>query len=333
VPRSPLLTAGLALAAVIAVGTTGYMLIIGMGFTDAMYMTITTLSTVGFREVAPLGRAGQWFTMALIVGGIGIVFYSATALARDLIEGELRRGFGRRRVEKRIQQMEDHVIVCGFGRMGRAVCKELAAKPAPFVVIDRDPEMLRHADAEGYAWLSGDASEDLVLEAAGITRAQGLVAALPSDADNVYVVLTARELNPRLVIVARGEDDRGQRKLLHAGATRVVSPYAIGGHRMAHALLRPAVLDVLDLATHSRSLELQIEELAVEPGAFCAGATLGHSGLREGHGVIIIAVKRGEEMRFNPDAETRVEAGDRLVLMGSRDTLSELERRLRTTGA
>jgi voltage-gated potassium channel len=300
-----------------------------MGFTDALYMTVTTVATVGFREVVPLGPGGQWFTMLLIVGGIGIVFYSASLVARDLIEGELRRGFGRRRVQRQIQQMADHVIVCGFGRMGRAVCKELAAKPVPFVVIDRDGEALRHAEAEGFPCIPGDASDDAVLESAGIKRARGLVSALSKDADNVYVVLTARELNPAVLIVARGEDERGQRKLLHAGATRVVSPYAIGGHRMAHALLRPAVLDVLDLATRSRNFELQIEEVAVEAGAFCAGATLGVSGLREQHGVIVIAVKRGDEMHFNPGADTRIEPGDRLVLMGLRDTLTELERRLR----
>ena len=328
-PRSSLLTAGLSLAALITFGVTGYMLITGMGLTDALYMTVTTLSTVGFREVVPLGPGGQWFTMLLIVGGIGIVFYSASLVARDLIEGELRRGYGRRRVQRQIQQMADHVIVCGFGRMGRAVCKELAAKPVPFVVIDRDVEALRHAEAEGFPCIPGEASDDAVLESAGIKRARGLVTALSNDADNVYVVLSARELNPAVLIVARGEDERGRRKMLHAGATRVVSPYAIGGHRMAHALLRPAVLDVLDLATHSHDLELQIEELAVEAGAFCAGATLGASGLREPHGVIVIAVKRGEEMRFNPDADTRIEVGDRLVLMGPRDTLSELERRLR----
>jgi len=328
VHRSPLLNAGLALASIVAAGVSGYMLIVGMGFTDALYMTVTTLSTVGFREVMPLGRGGQWFTMALIVGGVGIVFYSATAVARDLIEGQLRRDFGRRRVQRQINKMADHVIVCGFGRMGRAVCKELAAKPVPFVVVDRDADALCHADTEGYAALAGDACEDATLQAAGIARAQGLVAALSKDADNVYVILSARELNPGLQIVARAEDERGRRKMLHAGATRVVSPYAIGGHRMAHALLRPAVLDVLDLATHSRALELQIEELAVPAGAFCAGATLAASGLREEHGVIVIALKRGEEMHFNPAAETCIDPGDRLVLMGSRDALVELERRL-----
>lgn len=320
----------MALSIVIAVGVVGYMAITGLGFIDALYMTVTTISTVGFREVAPLGPVGQLFTIVLIISGVGIVFYSASLVARDLIEGELRRGFGRRKVERQIARMSGHVIVCGFGRMGRSVCRELAAKPAAFVVIDRDADAVRHAEEEGYLSLAGDASEDDILRAAGIERAQGLVAALSTDADNVYVVLTARELNPGLLIVARAEDERSERKLLHAGANRVVLPYAISGHRMAHALLRPAVLDVIDLATHYRSMELQIEEVAVAPHMFCAGRTVQDSGLREELGLIVIAVKKpNDAMQFNPTADTLIEAGDRLVLMGPADNLREIERRVR----
>lgn len=328
--RSSLLRAAIALSVVVAVGVVGYMALTGLGFIEALYMTVTTISTVGFREVAPLGTAGQLFTIALIISGVGIVFYSASMVARDLIEGELRRGFGRRRVERQIARMSGHVIVCGFGRMGRSVCRELAAKPAPFVVIDRDAEALRHAEDEGHLSLAGDASEDDILRAAGIARAQGLVAALSTDAANVYVVLTARELNPQLTIVARAEDERSERKLLHAGANRVVLPYAISGHRMAHALLRPAVLDVIDLATHYRNLELQIEEVAVGAQTFCADRTVQESGLREQLGLIVIAIKKpNDTMQFNPTADTRIEAGDRLVLMGPAENLREIERRLR----
>ena len=320
----------IALSVVVAVGVVGFMLITGMGLVDALFMTITTISTVGFREVVPLGPGGQLFTIALIVSGVGIVFYSATLMARDLIEGELRRGFGRRRMEREIARMSGHVIVCGFGRMGRSVCRELAAKPVPFVVVDQDAAALRHAANDSFLAVEGDASEDDVLRAAGIERAQGLVAALSTDADNVYVVLSAREINPQLVIVARAEDDRSERKLLHAGATRVVSPYVISGHRMAHALLRPAVLDVIDLATHYRSLELQIEEVVVVANTFCAGVTLQASGLREQFGVIVIAIKKPDDtMLFNPTADARIDAGDRLVLLGPVDNLREIERRLR----
>ena len=324
------MTSAVALSVVVAVGVVGFMTIVGMGFVDALYMTVTTISTVGFREVVPLGTAGQLFTIALIISGVGIVFYSASLVARDLIEGELRRGFGRRKVQRQIAQMSGHVIVCGFGRMGRSVCKELAVKPAAFVVIDRDPEALRLAESESYPCVEGDANEDAVLQTAGIERAHGLVAALSKDADNVYAVLTARELNPALRIVARAEDERSERKLLHAGANRVVLPYAISGHRMAHALLRPAVLDVIDLATHYRSLELQIEEVAVPADSFCAGSTVQESGVREHLGLIVIAIKKPDDtMLFNPTAEARIAAGDRLVLMGPVDNLREVERRLR----
>jgi voltage-gated potassium channel len=319
----------LALLAVTTSGVVGYMAIARMTFIEALYMTVTTLSTVGYGEVRPLNTAGRIFTMLLIVGGLGIVFYSAGRVAADLIEGGVQRALGRRRVQRQIAQMTDHFIVCGFGRMGRIVCKELAAKPVPFVVVESDAETLRDVEAAQFAKVDGDATEDTVLLAAGIKRARGLVAALSTDSDNVYVVLSARELNPNLLIVARAEDERSERKLLHAGATRVVSPYVIGGHRMAHSLLRPAVLDVIDLATHYRSMELQIEEVSVAAGTFAVGATLAGSGIRERQGIIVIAIKKAnDEMVFNPAAEVRIAAGDRLVLMGQADSLRELERQL-----
>ena len=327
--RSTLATALIALFVLTAVGVFGYSSIAGMDFTDALYMTVITLSTVGYGEIQPLDHAGRAFTMVLIVGGLGIVFYSVTLIARDVVEGEFQRQFGRRKVLRQLAQMEDHVIVCGFGRMGRIVCKELAAKPVPFVVVEKAPEALRYAEQEEYLCVEGDATEDSVLVEAGIQRARALVAALPTDSENVYVVLTGRELNSHLLIVARAEDDRSERKLLHAGATRVVSPYVIGGHRMAHALLRPAVLDVLDLATHYRSIELQIEEAAVQHGGFGEGLTLLESGIRERLGIIVIAIKKANgDMLFNPTPDSRIEAGDRLVLMGQTQNLRELERRL-----
>jgi voltage-gated potassium channel len=328
-PRRPVIIALVALFVLNCVGVIGYMTIARMGFLDALYMTVITLTTVGYREVQELDTAGRIFTMLLLVVGLGIVFYSATLIARGIIEGEIQRAFGRRKVQRQIAQVSDHYIVCGFGRMGRIVCKELVAKPVPFVVVERDPEGLRYAEDAQFLCVEGDATEDAVLLEAGIKRARGLVAALSTDSDNVYVVLSARELNPNLLIVARAEDDRSERKLLHAGATRVVSPYVIGGHRMAHSLLRPAVLDVIDLATHYRSIELQIEEVAVAKGGFADGQTLQESGIRESLGIIVIAIKKPNgEMIFNPLPDARLEAGDRLVLMGQSGNLRELERRL-----
>ncbi|MEO8601356.1 MAG: potassium channel protein [bacterium] len=311
------------------VGVVGYMIVSDMSFVDALYLTAITLSTVGSREVAPLTPGAQLFTVGLIFIGLGVVLYSASLVAGDVIEGRLQRVFGRRRVERQIEHLAEHYIVCGFGRMGRVVSKELAARPVPFVVVDRDPEALERAEGEGYLSLGGDATEDRVLVQAGIARARGLVSALSRDEDNVYVVLSARQLNPNLLIVARAEDERSESKLMHAGATRVVSPYVLGGSRMANALLRPAVLDVIDLATHYRGIELKIEELAVTTGTVMIGKTLGQSGVCEELGLIVIAIKKSDgEMLYNPAANVRIDADDRLVVMGQTASLHELEKRL-----
>lgn len=324
--RSPLIKALLAMLALTVIGTTGYMWIAGMKLLDAVYMTVITLSTVGFREVQPLNAAGQVFTIAFILSGLGIVLYSATVIARDILEGELQRTYGRRKVERQIQDLSDHYLVCGFGRMGFVVCKELATKPVPFVVIERDPQMVERAAQEQYLCIQGDATEDQFLLKAGIQRARGLVAALSSDSDNMYVVLTAREINPTIAIVARAEDERSERRLLHAGATRVVMPYVLGGHRMANALLRPGVLDVLDLATHSRSLELRIEEVAVPATVFAGGVSLKDSGLRDRFSIIVIAIKKPSgDMIFEPSSTDRIEPGDRLIVMGESANLRDLE--------
>ena len=328
--RSSSLVNALALLTLISgIGVVGYMTLSGMSFMDAFYMTAITLSTVGYREVVPLTPAAQLFTIGLIFTGLGVVLYAASLVAGDVIEGRLRRVLGRRRVERRIEHLADHYIVCGFGRMGRVVCKELATKPVPFVVIERDPDTLKLVDEDGYLSVDGDATEDRVLQHAGIARARGLVSALARDEDNVYVVLSARQLKPDLLIVARAEDERSETKLTNAGATRVVSPYVLGGARMAGALLRPAVLDVIDLATHHRSIELKIEEFAVPSGAFAVGSTLRQSAMREELGLIVIAIKKASgEMVYNPAAETRIDAGDNLVVMGQAASLQQLERRL-----
>jgi len=332
--RTALLTALLALLALNAVGVAGYMVISGMSFIDALWMTVITLTTVGYREVHDLDTAGRLFTIGLLVGGLGIVFYSATLVARDVIEGEIQHTLGRRRVQRQIAHVADHYIVCGFGRMGRIVCKELSAKPADFVVVEHGAEGVRSAEEAQYLCIAGDATEDSVLLEAGIKRARGLVAALSTDSDNVYVVLTARELNSDLLIVARAEDERSERKLLHAGASRVVSPYVIGGHRMAHSLLRPAVLDVIDLATHYQSIELQIEEVALARGGFAEGVTLRELAIAESANIIVVALKRANgEMLFNPPLDARMHVGDRLVLIGQPSSLREIEQRLQGTSA
>ena len=233
---------------VIVTGVLGYRFVADYPWFDALYMTIITLTTVGFLEVHPLSLTGRAFTMGLLVAGLGIVFYTVVTLAESVVEGEFQRFFGRRRMEQRIAALSAHYLVCGFGRIGEVVCRELCAKPVPFVVIEHDAERVRTAEAAQYLVLEGDATHEATLLMAGVQQAQGLFAALPSDAANVFVTLTAKELNPRLQVIVRAETEHSVRILRHAGADEVVSPYAIGGHRMAQAALRPAVVDVIDLA-------------------------------------------------------------------------------------
>lgn len=330
--RSTILRAVVALLVLTGAGVAGFMFVAGLSLFDALYMTVITLSTVGYREVGPVTVGGQIFTMLLIVGGLGVFFFSATLIARDIVEGGLQQTLGRRRVQRQIAGLSEHFIVCGYGRMGRSVCRELGAKPVAFVVIDKDAEALRAAQDDGALCVEGDATEESVLERAGIGRARGLVAALSSDSDNVYVVLTGRELNPALVIVARAEDERSERKMRHAGANRVVSPYVISGHRVAHALLRPAVLDVIDLATQSQNFELQIEEVVVSTAPRSpSGMTLAESGIPANPGVILIAIRKSDgSLAFNPHPDVRIEAGDHLVLVGDAANLRDIEERFGT---
>lgn len=315
---------------IVLVGVVGYRFLENYPWLDALYMTIITLSTVGYHEVHPLGPSGQIFTMALLVSGIGIVFYTVVAVFGKVVEGEFQQFFGRRRMQKQIEVLTDHYIVCGFGRIGEILCRELASKPAPFVVIEKEAERNRIAEAAQYFVVSGDAADEQILIDAGVKRAKGLFATLATDADNVFVTLTAKGVNSALFIVARAESDRSERTLLRAGADKVISPYAMGGHRMAQAALRPAVVDIIDLATHYQSLELQMEEVAVSAASPCRGVTLRASGLYEQPGIIVVAIKRASgKMLFNPAAEEKLEAGDSVIALAEAPQLKEIERRLR----
>jgi voltage-gated potassium channel len=315
----------LALLALTALGTAGYMSFEGFRFGEALFMTVAVLSTVGLQP-RPLGPAGQALTIVLVVLGLGVVLYTVALVTQQVIEGEFRALFGRRRMERVIDALHGHVIVCSFGRMGRMVCRELAAKPLPFVVIERDDAEARRAESEGCTVLVGDATDEDTLRHAGIERASALVAAVPSDAENVFITLTARALRPDLVVVARAESEPGGERLRQAGASRVVSAYAIGGHRMAQAILRPSVLDFVDLATHHRSLELQIEEIPVGKGGSCE---LGDSKLRENLDVMVIAIRKADgELRFNPASTELLMQGDRVLVAGEAQRLKTLEREL-----
>ncbi|MGO9378129.1 MAG: potassium channel family protein [Dissulfurispiraceae bacterium] len=309
---------------VIAFGTAGYQLIEGWNFLDALYMTIITLTTVGYREVHELSPRGMIFTMILLLLGVGTFLNALSTGAKIIIEGKLQEMFGRKRLEKKIKELKGHYIVCGYGRMGKIICRELKAKGVPFVAIERNGDFLHNEN--DLLGISGDATNDDILREAGIERAKGLISVLPDDALNLYVVLSARELKPDLHIVARAGEDGSENKLLRAGADKVVSPYQIGGLRIAHTVLRPAVVDFIEFATKAGNIELQMEEVTIPVGSSMDGQSLDKCGIGRELGVIVVGIKNSNgEMRFNPTSRSTVKAGDTLIALGEISKLKVLE--------
>jgi voltage-gated potassium channel len=312
---------------VIAGGTAGYVLIEGWSAWDAFYMTVTTVATVGFREVHPLTFAGQVFTILLIFGGVGTAFYTVTLLATIVVEGGLHRRFERRRVTRMLEQIKDHFIVCGYGRIGGIITAELTQQGVPLVVVERNPERVREATNRGWLAIEADASREDVLARAGIHRARGLIAAVGTDAENVFAVLTARVMRPDLFIIARVEVDDAEPKLRRAGADRVISPYHIGANHMVQTALRPAVVDFVHLATSSERLDLSMEQVHIHEKSALAGQTIVGADIRQKFGVIIVGIKRaGGAMEFNPPAEAVMQAGDELVVLGRTESVKALEK-------
>jgi voltage-gated potassium channel len=314
-------------ALLILAGTLGYHFIEGQPVFDSLYFTVITLTTVGYGDIVPVTRAGRAFTIFLALGGIFTLFYVVSESIRLVITGEVQKVLGRRRMEQNLSAMKNHLIVCGYGRMGRLVCKEFAAQKLPFVVIERKSELLEDFPFENAVSVYGDATADEVLRHAGVDRARALVTVLASDADNLYITMSARLLNDRLFIVARAEGELAEKKLQRAGASRVVSPYMIGGNRMAQAVLRPTVVDFIELATRTEHLDLQIEETRIAPGSRLAGKSLQESRVRPELGVIIVAIKKHMgHMQFNPPGDSIMEPGDTLITLGNRQQLDQLER-------
>jgi voltage-gated potassium channel len=300
------------------------MIIEKWNFLDALYMTITTLTTVGFREVHPLSSRGIIFTIFLIVGGVGTVLYALSTGARVILEGELKEVYGRKKLEKKIRALYDHYIICGYGRMGKIISRELKAEGIKFLVIEKAPQNLDE-DAD-LVFLRGDATQDQVLKEAGVERARGLISVLPTDAENLFVVLSARVLNPNLLIVSRAVEEDSEKKLLRAGATKVISPYHIGGLRMAHTVLKPTVVDFIEFATKSGNIGLQMQEISIQEGSKLIGQTLQECGIGEGLGVIVVAIKQATgDTRFNPTFQSSVKPGDTLIVLGEVAKLKEFE--------
>ena len=314
------------LGLLVTAGTGGYMAIEGWGLLDALYMTIITLGTVGFREVHELSAIGKIFTMSLIVIGVSVLGYIVGSLAQIMFEGQIQRMIGRKKVEKKIMSLEGHYIICGYGRIGALICKEFAAKPIPFVVIEKYPEAHEKLHNEEYLHIRGDATEDDTLLRAGIKKAKGLISVVTSDTENVYITLTARGLKPDLYILARSGEESSEIKLQRAGANKVISPYVIGGSRMAQAILRPNVVDFIEIATGREHLELQMEEIIIPANSSFIGENLVSSGFRKETGVIIIGIKKHSgRMVFNPDSHTKLEGHDTLIVLGHPAAILKLE--------
>jgi voltage-gated potassium channel len=310
----------------ILIGTLGYGLIEGWSLFDSLYMTVITLSTVGYAETHELSWAGRAFTMLLILGGVSTLVYASTEFIRSIVSGEVRSVLGRQMMEHTLAELKNHIIICGFGRMGRLVCKEFSAEKIPFVVIDRTPAAIEDFEMPHGIALHGDATSDELLQRAGVSRARALVTVVASDADNLYITMSARLLNDKLFIVARAENDVAEQKLMRTGANRVVAPYLIGGSRVAQAVLRPNVVEFIELATRTEHLELQLGESQIARESRLAGASLKDSRLRQEQGVIIVAIKRASgEMVYNPPGDTLMQAGDILITLGHRGQLDRLE--------
>ncbi len=325
-----ILTGVFILILILIYGTTGYMLIENMNLTDAVFMTVISITTVGFSEVSPLTATGKYFTVVLIFGGVGFFLYMVSLITETMIAGGLRTFLGRKQMEKKLNAMNNHYIVCGFGRIGKVISKILHENHRPFLIIENNPEEIAAIKELGYLVLDGDSTNDDMLKKAHIMDAKALIAVTSSDADNVYIILSAKGLKPEIFILARSSGKKGaETKLLRAGANKVFSPYEIGARRMAQSLVRPTVIDFIDLTVHDGELGLRLEELQVSEKATFANKTLMDSGIRSEHDLIVVAIKRQQgEMLFNPSPKTEILAGDILVVLGEHLNIQGLEKKL-----
>lgn len=327
--RSPywhLRTALLIFIGLITFGTVGYMLIERLSFWEALYMTVITISTVGYREIVLPSRAGEIFTMIVIISGLATVVYVTTSVVELLLEGRLLDIMGRRRVLRELQDMTGHYIICGYGRVGRQVAKECLARGTSVVVIEKESAVVEACLNDGILAVNGDAAEEIMLREAGLERAAGLVTALSSDADNLFVTMTARMVRPDIYIVGRCNSDNTESKLYRAGADRAISPHNVGGRHMAALLLKPMVCDFLDVVTHGELVELILEDVSVEQGAPVVGRSIRDILVEDLKGIGVLGLKRPKrDFVINPGGATVLDAGDILIVQGMPDQVKALK--------
>jgi voltage-gated potassium channel len=317
----------LLLFCLVAFGTAGYMIIERFTFIDALYMTVITLSTVGFGETHPLGPLGRLFTIFLILIGAGFVAYHLAYFSQLLLDGNLMEMYRRRRLSRAMEQLNHHYILCGYGQMGQIVQEELSRSKIPLVIIEKDPTLAQKVQEKGLPFLVGDATEEENLITAGVARARGVISVVARDTDNVFIVLTSRDLNKELQILARASTTGSEKRLLKAGADRVVSPYASGATRIVQNILRPTVTDFLELALSGEGMELSMEEISIPKDAELVGKDLMGSGIRSGYNLIIVAIKRGTgEMIYNPAPNELLREDDTLIAIGPQENLTQFSR-------
>ena len=312
---------------IVLFGTAGYMIIEDWGFLDSLYMTMITISTVGYREVNQVGDLGRVFTIFLVTIGVGFTFYVAAAVVQFMVEGRIRIILGRRRLDRKLDRLKNHYIVCGYGRIGKVLCRHLIRKPVDLVVVEKNPDLIPLMEQDGVLYVTGDAADEANLIKAGIKRSRGLVAVLATDTDNVFLVLTARQLAPDLHITARATQEDVASKLSAAGANIVESPYEMGAASMAQRIIRPTVTSFLDLALAHKRKDIQMEEIPVSDSSKLANVMLKDSGIRQNYNLIIIAIKKPDgSMLFNPSFETVLIPDDTVIAVGEDKNLQKLEK-------
>jgi voltage-gated potassium channel len=313
----------------VGLGTAGYMVIEDWNVLDSLYMTVITLSTIGYGEVNPVSQAGRIFTLVLIVMGVGFFLYVIGNVVQFLVEGRIRLILGRHKLDKQIGQLNNHYIVCGYGRMGRALCRYLIQKGLEFVVVEKNEARIPVMNTDHVLYVAGEATIEENLQKAGIRRASNLIATLGTDADNVFLVLLAKGLNPDLYVVARASQNASKKPLYTAGANVVVSPFDVGARRMAHAILRPNVIRFLEYAFADEDTDIHIEEIPVAESSMLVGVPLMESRIRQDHNLMILSIIKADgEMVFNPSADTIIRSDEKVIAVGSSDDLIRLEKAL-----